>query len=350
MYWATPEHSREKVNAAGRILVRKWDESLQIPLEEFDAYLDSTAVMSNWRASHQFPLNTFKINLRNRALRIDENAFVAQRLKRANSIVAKLRRFPKMRLTQMQDIGGCRAVLSTLADVETLRESFKNSKIKHRLVNEKDYITNPKPDGYRGIHLVYRYVSDRKETYNNHSIEIQIRTKLQHAWATAVETVSTLIGQGLKAHQGDQVWLDFFSLVSAAFAILEGVNGPHDMQWLRARIVEMDLALHVVDRLTAFQSVMKIAIADPEGLHYAYFLMVMDAPNEEVRVMSYSPDEFGEATAEYKRVEEAANKGVDAVLVMADSALALRSAYPNYFGDTSLFIGELQNIIQGKYL
>ncbi|WP_186307778.1 RelA/SpoT domain-containing protein [Paraburkholderia sp. BCC1884] len=170
-----------------------------------DRYLDAYAVMSNWRASHQFPLNTFKINLRDRARSVDEYAFVAQRLKRAPSIVAKLSRFPNMRLTQMQDIGGCRAVLSTLADVTLLRDALKSSRIKHRLVNEKDYIAAPKQDGYWGIHLVYRYVSDRKETYNNHSVEIQIRTNLQHAWATAVETVGTLIGQGLKADQGERV-------------------------------------------------------------------------------------------------------------------------------------------------
>ncbi|MCX5545718.1 RelA/SpoT domain-containing protein [Paraburkholderia sp. CNPSo 3076] len=310
-----------------------------------DRYLEAYAVMSNWRASHQFPLNTFKINLRERARRIDEHAFVAQRLKRAPSIIAKLSRFPNMRLTQMQDIGGCRAVLSTLHDVTLLRDALKSSRIKHRLVNEKDYITTPKEDGYRGIHLVYRYVSDRKETYNNHSVEIQIRTNLQHAWATAVETVGTLIGQGLKADQGEKVWLDFFALVSAAFAIREGVNGPREFDELRTILREMERELHVIDRLTAFQRVMKAAIADPDRRLAAYFLMVLDARNEEVNVLSYASDEFDQATAEYKRVEEAAKPGVDAVLVVADSAHALRVAYPNYFGDTSLFIAELRNII-----
>ena len=341
MQWAIPENSRERVNAAGRTLV----EGIGDEPESIDRYLDAYAVMSNWRASHQFPLNTFKINLRERAKRIDEHAFVAQRLKRAPSIIAKLSRFPNMRLTQMQDIGGCRAVLSALVDVTRLRDALKSSKIKHRLVNEKDYITDPKADGYRGIHLVYRYMSDRKETYNNHSVEIQIRTNLQHAWATALETVGTLIGQGLKADQGEKIWLDFFSLVSAAFAIREGVDGPHDFSELQAILRKMERELHVIDRLTAFQSVMKAAIADPERRRVAYFLMILDAPNEEVSVLSYAPNEFDRATAEYKRVEEAAKPGVDAVLVVADSAHALRIAYPNYFGDTSLFIAELQNII-----
>ncbi|MGF6976335.1 ppGpp synthetase/RelA/SpoT-type nucleotidyltransferase [Paraburkholderia sp. JPY465] len=344
MQWAIPENSREQVNVAGRTLAQALDMQ---NLADMDAYLDAHAIMSNWRASHQFPLNTFKINLRERAKSIDENAFVAQRLKRATSIVAKLRRFPNMRLTQMQDIGGCRAVLSSLPDVIRLRDALKNSRIKHRLVNEKDYITAPKADGYRGIHLVYRYVSDRKETYNNHSVEIQIRTNLQHAWATAVETVGTLIGQGLKADQGEKVWLDFFAAVSTAFAIREGVNDSHDIDQIRAMLRDMERELHVIDRLTMFQSVMKAAIADPERRRSAYFLMVLDAPNEEVTVRAYAAADFDKATADYKSVEEAAKAGVDAVLVVADSAHALRVAYPNYFGDTSLFIAELQNVIHG---
>lgn len=343
MLWAIPENSREKVNAAGRTLVQGMGDTL----EDLNVYLDAHAVMSNWRASHQFPLNTFKINLRDRARSVDDHAFVAQRLKRANSIIAKLIRFPNMRLTQMQDIGGCRAVLSSLAHVTELRNALKESRIKHRLVNEKDYIATPKNDGYRGIHLVYRYVSDRKETYNNHSVEIQIRTNLQHAWATAVETMGTLLGQGLKSDQGDQIWLNFFSLVSAAFAYREGValRGGAEINEVRGRLGELERELHVIDRLTAFQGVMKAVVADPEGRRAAYFLMILDARKEEVSVLSYTPGQFDLATKDYKEVEETSRPGVDAVLVVADSVHALRYAYPNYFGDTTLFIAELRALL-----
>ena len=44
------------------------------------------------------------------------------------------------------------------------------------------------PSGYRGVHLIYRYNSDRKTEYNTLLIEMQLRSQLQHAWATAVET------------------------------------------------------------------------------------------------------------------------------------------------------------------
>ncbi|MCA8293320.1 RelA/SpoT domain-containing protein [Burkholderia sp. AU30198] len=349
MAWVEPEFSRERVNAAGRRLVagvEVIEDREPFNFVDLNDYLDATMIMSNWRASHQFPLNTFKINLRDRAIKIDDAAFVAQRLKRATSIIDKLKRFPRMRLSQMQDIGGCRAVLSSLEQVNQLRDSIKGSRIKHRLVNEKDYIITPKEDGYRGIHLIYRYVSDKKETYNNHSIEIQIRTKRQHAWATAVETVGSLTNQKLKADQGEQAWLEYFSLISAAFAHREGVPGDEDFEVIRERLKIFEADLHVVERLTAFQAMMKEVIADPDRRKSAYFLMKLDLTNRETLVVSYSQEQFAAATADYKKIEEENKPGVDAVLVMADSVHALKIAYPNYFGDTTLFIAELKEILE----
>jgi ppGpp synthetase/RelA/SpoT-type nucleotidyltranferase len=48
-------------------------------------------------------------------------------------------------------------------------------------VREYSYIEAPKESGYRGTHLVYRYYSDRSATWNGLSIEIQVRSRLQHA-------------------------------------------------------------------------------------------------------------------------------------------------------------------------
>ncbi len=43
-------------------------------------------------------------------------------------------------------------------------------------------------------------------------IELQLRTRLQHEWATAVETMGTFLQSSLKSSQGPEEWLDFFSL------------------------------------------------------------------------------------------------------------------------------------------
>jgi ppGpp synthetase/RelA/SpoT-type nucleotidyltranferase len=65
-----------------------------------------------------------------------------------------------MKLSQMQDIAGCRAILGTVDGVEQLVHAYKHSEIKHKLVHEDNYIETPKASGYRSHHLIYRYYSD----------------------------------------------------------------------------------------------------------------------------------------------------------------------------------------------
>lgn len=164
MTFALPRFQRRDVNRAGLILA--WNE-----LHGFRDYRDEMAdmaerlwahrVLSNWRACHGYPINTFQATLRLKLKTIDKNAIVAQRLKRAPSVIAKLQRFPTMKLTQMQDIGGLRAVVSSVARVRRLEANYRESAFKHELASSKDYIDKPKSDGYRSIHLVFRYANDR---------------------------------------------------------------------------------------------------------------------------------------------------------------------------------------------
>lgn len=187
--WAVPKVSRGKVDKAGTIFFAAAN-----PM----TFAEAVEIIDNWRSAHNYPLNIFQDGLRKRAKSIYKECIVAQRIKRLSSIVAKLVRFRTMRLSMMQDIGGCRAVMSTVKQVERLVYDYKHSDIKHKLHQEDDYITNPKPSGYRGVHLVYRYTG-RKVQYNGLKIEIQIRSDIQHAWATAVETVGMFTQQALKS-------------------------------------------------------------------------------------------------------------------------------------------------------
>ena len=50
---------------------------------------------------------------------------------------------------------------------------------------------------------------------------MQLRTKLQHAWAPAVETVGTFIRQALKSSQGEEEWLRFSAFMGTAIALRE---------------------------------------------------------------------------------------------------------------------------------
>ena len=90
----------------------------------------------------------------------------------------------------------------------------------------KDYILDPKPDGYRSIHLVMKFRSrlERLAHCNGLRVEIQIRSQMQHAWAMAVETASAVTNQALKSGVGQADWKRFFLLVGDIIANTEG--GP----------------------------------------------------------------------------------------------------------------------------
>lgn len=136
-----------------------------------------------------FTYNIIYTHLR-RFAKNNKDIIVSERLKRLDSILGKLKREPTMSLWTMQDLGGCRFVVPNVGDVYTYVEKYEKSRKRHILKNQYDYIKNPKKSGYRSVHMVYQYKSDRIETYNrNMLIEIQFRTHLQHIWATAVETM-----------------------------------------------------------------------------------------------------------------------------------------------------------------
>lgn len=334
MAWAEPQNKKPVVNAAGKLLRNGPGESL---LDYFDA-LDA---INNWRASHAFPLNTFQMNLRRKGRLVDSDCLVAQRIKRLNSIKHKLDRFPQMKLTQMQDIGGCRAIVQTPDQVRELVAAFRDSDIKHKLASLDDYIALPKSSGYRGIHLVYRYFSDRKDTYNDLKIELQVRSSLQHAWATSVEVVGTLIQQALKSSQGEEHWLEFFKLMGSAIAIEEGCSPvpgtPTDPKKLSKSISALARKLRPVERLSTYSQA--IRVVENASRKSKYYLLELRPEKGFLQVSGYLESASELASKDYLSIEGTLNvdEGDEAVLVSVDSIDNLRRAYPNYFLDTSVF-------------
>lgn len=340
------KYTKSQVDRAGAIIIAP----MLLP-EDSDKYQAASDVMSNWRAAHAYPINTFQATLRSKLKRIDKNAIVAQRLKRAPSILAKLIRFKSMRLARMQDIGGLRAVVSSISMVRSLEKDYRTGKIQSELVSSKDYITNPKADGYRSIHLIFKYKNNRAPAYEGLHVELQIRTKLQHAWATAVETMGTFLGQALKSGQGDSTWRDFFVLASAAIAAVEKsppVPGFKDCAELElfSRLKKAEKKLRVIERLIGF------AIAadhiETVGGQGAYHLVILDSEKKTVTIKAFSLKALDKANKEYAEVESKAKNGekVEAVLVSAGPVSDLKKAYPNYFLDTQSFIQQLQIMIQ----
>lgn len=109
MAYVKPTYSKGQVDKVGGILVSPNSYS-------FEERLSADAILANWRACHGYSINTFPATLRLKLREVDKNAIVAQRMKRAPSISLKLQRFDGMRIACMQDIGGLRAIVSTVAN------------------------------------------------------------------------------------------------------------------------------------------------------------------------------------------------------------------------------------------
>lgn len=340
-------YSKKQINKAGDIL-RNHDST-------YEELFWAVEVLGNLREMYVHPLNAFQTTLRRKMKVADEGAMASQRLKRIPSIAAKLARTPGMQLARMQDIGGLRAVVKSIDAVRDLEQSYVNNglnRFKHILKSQKDYIALPKDSGYRGIHLVYQYQGGTNAHHNGLLLEIQIRTKLQHAWATAVETMGTFVGQSIKSSEADQAWNDYFSLVGSAFAIMEGCPQVPCYAHLSHKetfraVVEQTEKLQVIDKLLAF----RVAIGDIASNAGSYHLLVLDTSSENVTVKSFGLRRITEATEEYLEWEKRAegNQYMQVVLVSTESVGNLKAAYPSYFLDAGEFVKYLR-IIQAECL
>ncbi|MCC7172328.1 MAG: RelA/SpoT domain-containing protein, partial [Planctomycetes bacterium] len=217
-------------------------------------------------------------------------------------------------------------------------------------VRVDDYITQPRESGYRGVHLIYKYFSDKKVGHNGLLVEIQLRSQLQHAWATAVETVGTFLKQALKSSRGHRDWLRFFSLMGSAIALREArpvVRGtPTSHVALVSELKTISSRLDVEARLEAYAASMK-TVEQGQVSGARYFLLVLDPAMRTVAISSYRGSELSAATTRYSEVEAElkAMPGREAVLVSVESIAALRRAYPNYFLDTGAFLAAFRAAI-----
>jgi putative GTP pyrophosphokinase len=113
---------------------------------------------------------------------------VGSRLKSAESILKKAQR-KNCPLTveqireQISDIAGIRITCSFVADTYLIRDMLAGQ-ADITVVDVKDYIANPKPNGYQSLHLIIEvpvFMSDRVEAVR---VEIQIRTVAMDFWAS----------------------------------------------------------------------------------------------------------------------------------------------------------------------
>lgn len=212
--------SKKSIDRAGACLRDWWagDDT------EIDAHLiECFDRVADYRSTFSYPLSKVTMGLRSfvRTEASSEEGEVAQRLKRIPTILDKLNRLPNMKLTRMQDIGGCRAI--TRGGRDELYRVLARIEKRWDVKGVDDFITAPRKTGYRAVHVIV--VRDER------MIEIQLRTPSQHDWATTVDRASGRLrrqhGYNLKDGEGPDELLRFFALAAQGMELQE-IGEPTD--------------------------------------------------------------------------------------------------------------------------
>ena len=135
---------------------------------------------------------------------------IKSRLKSPSSIMNKMQKrglpldFPTMQ-TNIMDIAGVRVICSFEEDVFFLAKCLKDQS-DIEIVTEKDYISNPKPNGYRSLHLDIQipiYLSDHTEHVN---VEVQLRTVAMDFWASLEHDLRYKSQKDIPPHICQEMW------------------------------------------------------------------------------------------------------------------------------------------------
>ena len=297
-------------------------------------------VIDEWRAAHRAVLNTFQAILRERAR--GKEITVAQRHKRRRTIFDKLERLPKMHLSRMDDVAGCRLIFKNAKALYDFREHFLKARFKHKRRNELakyDYIKCPKPTGYRGVHDVYEYDvnSNVGKALTGLYVEIQYRTLVQHAWATAVEVIGFITESQPKFQKGDMRFASAMALASEILARSEeSSKGPFpdvpDREVV-ASFLAADEELGLLDMLRGLNAADKAVSANRNSI-----LIFSGDRALEVRTFRDAPDALRALFDLERQFPDQ-----DIVLVRADTSDDVRLAFKNYFSDARDFISLIEN-------
>ena len=299
--------------------------------------LEALQIVGHWRAAHIEPLRK-TLSMLEGVCGQDESTVLVSRLKRIDTIINKLSR-PGYNfiLTTLRDIAGCRLIVQTDDDVRRFAEAIQAT---GQCREVKDYMLKPKQSGYRGIHLICRHDAE-SYGYEKLDVEVQVRSRLQHDWATAVEIYDMITEANLKFDNGSREQKRYFQLASALMS--------HDVDDEVSAVEELkalDRDLHVLSVLReAVDSMYVIYDKDGDISRSDSCLITVDVGVQQINLRVFSSDEEDTAADEYTELESGEHEGLVYLLARAGSLDDLRRAYPNYYSDISEFVNWLNDCI-----
>lgn len=340
------KYGSKQISKAGNIALTSTDEN------EVERAIN---IIDDWRTLHLIALDELQNSIVPLLKKNNIRIFAAsRRLKRISSILNKLDRNPQSGLGTMQDIGGLRIIVPTMGNLNKAYSIITNNVPEYFEFTKApmNYIEKPKNiSGYRSIHFIYKFHSTNSDV-DGMKIELQLRTKLQHSWAMAVETAELVTGTALKSSLGDESWITFFKIVSSLFAIKE--NSPildehknlnYNMKELMVKLYSLNANNHFNDTLKALR--VSSTIAKQKNYKDGYYILNINFSTQRVNIKAFPKENEEQASALYYRLERTADERRNAVvLVSVPQMQQLQEAYPSYFLDTSEFFNAIDTMMR----
>jgi len=316
-----------------------------------DEFLECDYIIDDYRKDHLIPLTETTLKLQEWLNTLGINYYIAQRLKRKPQIIKKLKRL-SVRLTQLQDIGGCRIIVDDNENIELLMNYFDDRLIRSKYFTIKkitDYRIKGREDtGYRAVHIIVER--------NGFSLEIQVRSRLQHYWAESVERASVIYGYQLKEMEGDKQIIKYFKALSDTFYEIEIGNQPHfdqlneiDVMRVKAeQIIQMSDKFGVYDS-SINENFIKAMIAREarERSRFHNWLIVFNWNNGSFifwQLVESNPSILIQKYSEHEK-QYSAEKGYEVVVIGSSDVSAIPHTHRHYFGLES-YDSILENIRQ----
>ncbi|RPE12036.1 (p)ppGpp synthetase [Chitinophaga lutea] len=217
--------SKNLIDTAGKALSRENE-------TDVDKYIQYMDAFDEYRKNHLEPLSKTTIEVQQWLSLYGKEYFIAQRIKRKPQIIRKLLRF-SIRLSQLQDIGGARIIVDQNSDVDEVANflitRFQSNK-ELKVIRQTDYRGEGREDsGYRAYHVILEREGIK--------MELQIRSKIQHYWAEAIERTSIVYGHYIKELEGDPMVIRYFKTLSDLFYEIESGRNPDAA--LRTKVEEL---------------------------------------------------------------------------------------------------------------
>lgn len=324
--------SRSKIDKSGRYLTE------QIELSDVAEAIDLENLFDEYRKSHLQPLSENTIEIQRWLVNYGGSYYMAQRLKRKPQIIRKLKRL-SVRLTQLQDIGGCRIIVDSNKDVDSLLGYLNEKLSSQSVVNIKratDYRLKGRDDsGYRAVHLIFERAGK--------TLELQIRSSVQHYWAENIERTSVIYGNYIKEGEGDHAVISYFKKLSDIFSEIEYGREPSNIEKLRLDELRIraENIIQGADNNKILKSVVNEDIIktliekeqrNPSGLNN--WILVFDWSTGNFvswDIVGRNPDDAVRSYIQYEN-SFPSSSNFEVVLIGSSDVATVRQTHSHYFG------------------